>query len=86
MDITFPDVLITLVRGSEVSVVQYIICDAKVVAKTLTISQAAQGIKRVLLFPRFKLLFSDRRMYVAGTVTKGYELFKRIHSATSTQV
>lgn len=57
--VSFLDVLITLVCGGKASVVQYIIYYAKSIAKTLTIAYAVQGVPGIILFPQFKVFWTD---------------------------
>ena len=53
-----------------------IVSDAKVIAKTLTISDAVQGFPDVILFPLFVITLVDRMMNFYITVGKSYHLFK----------
>jgi hypothetical protein len=57
-NVSFDDVVIALTH-IKYGVVQYIIRNVKVIAKTLTISQATQAIKTVVIFPFSVLLQSD---------------------------
>jgi hypothetical protein len=86
MDITFPYVLVALLHSDKTTVIQDVICYTKVIAKTFSISCALQCIKRVLLFPGFEFSLRNWLAHLASTVSKGHELFKWIHSVTSTQV
>lgn len=61
-------------QGVKQNVVGYI----KMVAKTLTISQAVQGIETEFLAPFFKLWSTNMVAFIVVLVAKSHHLFKRI--------
>ena len=72
-----PDVFVTpgYVSGC---VVQVIVCDAKVIAETLTISDAMQGFPDVVVSPLFIIVCGDWINDPPCLIRQNYYLFKHL--------
>ncbi len=77
VNVIFPDVGITpgYVAGC---IIQVIVLDTKVIAKTLSISYTVQGFPYEISFPLIIICHCDWFANPARTISKGHKLFKHL--------
>ena len=73
--ISFPDVFVTPANVTG-CIIQVIISDAKVITKTLTISDAMQGFPDVVVSPLFIIVCGDWINDLPCLIRQNYYLFK----------